>query len=192
LEFDPDIPVIGMISRLDEQKGIPLLIEAANELLKMDLQIVLLGEGDPRLRDKLKKLSAKHPDKFKVKFAFNDQLAHLIEAGSDIYLLPSKFEPCGLNLAYSLTYGSVPVIHATGGLMDVAERYDPKTKKGNAFVFENHKADDFVTTIKEAVNIYTEDRNQWQRIALNGMEGDYSWDKSVPEYDEIYRNLLKD
>jgi starch synthase len=192
LEFDPDIPVIGMISRLDDQKGIPLLIDAAKHLMDMDLQIVLLGEGDPKLRDKLKKLSAKHPDKFKIKFAFNDQLAHLIEAGSDMYLLPSKFEPCGLNLSYSLAYGSVPIVHATGGLMDVAERYNPETKKGNAFVFDNHKADDFVSTVREAVNIYSEDRKQWQQIALNGMEGDYSWDRSVTEYDEIYRNLLKD
>ncbi|MFP4526986.1 MAG: glycogen synthase [Candidatus Kapaibacterium sp.] len=192
LEFDPDFPVLGVVSRIDEQKGIPLLLEAAKEFLKLDVQLVMLGDGEPKLREKLKKLSAKYPDKFKIKFGFNDQLAHQIEAGTDMYLLPSEFEPCGLNLPYSLNYGSVPIVHATGGLKDVAKNYDPKTKKGNAFVFKNYDAKDFVAAIKNALNIYTEDRNQWEQIAKNGMDGDYSWEKSAEKYDEIYFNLLKD
>lgn len=190
-EFKPRTPLIGMITRLDSQKGVSLFIEAADELFKEDLQVIILGKGDAKLKNKLSKISKKYPEKLKLKFGIDEPRAHLIEAGSDMFLLPSQYEPCGLNLMYSLVYGSVPIVRATGGMKDIAEDYDEKTKTGNSFVFKDYKANDLVKAVKRALKIYN-DQETWEQLAKNGMEGDYSWDDSAKEYDEIYRSLLKE
>lgn len=190
-EYKENIPLIAMITRLDNQKGLSLLSEAAEKLFSLDIQMVLLGEGNPDLRREIGILAKKYFHKFKVKFAFDEHLAHQIEAGSDMFLMPSLTEPCGLNAIYSLAYGSVPIVRATGGLKDIVNDYDNKTKNGNGFVFNDYKADSMVEAIQKAISVYKE-KEEWEKLALKGMNEDYSWAKSVKEYQNIYSSLFKD
>ena len=191
LDFKLGVPLLAMIPRIGYQKGTSLIIDSADELFKMDLQFVLLGQGDEDLKAQLVKVAEKYPDKFKYIFDFDDELSHQIEAGADIFLMPSQYEPCGLNLMYSLVYGTVPLVRATGGLKDVATQYDKKTKTGNAFVFKNYDKSEFVKKVAEALDMYQES-DHWEQIIENGMAGDYSWKQSASKYLEIYRSILKD
>ncbi len=190
LEFHPKTPVIGMITRLDEQKGIPLLLEAADKILKENVQLVVLGKGDSKYRNKFQRLMKKYPEKLKVKFGIDNQLAHMIQAGADIFLMPSLSEPCGLNLMYSLIYGTVPVIRLTGGMKDVAEPYDPDKGEGNTITFENYDAKELLKSVKSALKLF-EDEEKWMTIINNGRFEDFSWDESSKEYEEIYKTLNK-
>lgn len=190
LEFRPNVPLLAMIPRIGYQKGVPLLIDIAEELLQEDIQFVLLGQGDAKLKEALKVIADKYPDKFKLKFEFDDDLSHLIEAGSDIFLMPSEYEPCGLNLMYSMNYGSVPIVRATGGLKEVAEQYNVKTKEGNAFVFDKYDAGSFISKVKEALILF-KDKDEWLNIVSNGLAEDFSWSESAHKYVEIYKKLLK-
>lgn len=191
LEYKPSVPLIGMISRLDYQKGVSLLIEAAEKILKENIQLVILGEGDPELHSELNKLSKRYPKKFKIKYEYNEQLAHLIEAGSDMFLITSVYEPCGLNLMYSLNYGAVPIVHYTGGLKDVAVQFDAKTKTGNSFVYTKHNQEELLNSLREAIKAF-HDKELWHDIIENGRREDFHWLKPAKQYDEIYRNLMKD
>ncbi len=191
LEYKPSVPLLAMIPRIGYQKGTSLIIDSADELFKNDIQFVLLGQGDEDLKAQLVKVAEKYPDKFKLKFAFDDELSHQIEAGADLFLMPSQYEPCGLNLMYSLVYGTVPLVRATGGLKDVASQYNTQTKKGNAFVFKNYDTKDFVKKVEEAVEMF-QDKTHWAQIIENGMAGEYSWKNSASKYLDIYRNILKD
>lgn len=189
LRYRPGTPVIGIISRLVEQKGLGLFIEAAGELLADDVQIVVLGEGDAEIEQALIALAKQYPDKLGVQIKFDDPLAHLIEGGADMYLMPSLFEPCGLNQMYSFAYGTVPIVRATGGLADTVHEFDEKTGKGNGFTFKKYEAADMLKAVRRALTLY---RNSevWTTIALNGMREDHSWTKSARKYEAIYRNLL--
>ncbi len=191
LNYSEQIPVIGMISRLDEQKGIPLLLSALDKLLQEDIQMVILGDGTLEMKNKLKDFANKYPKKLKIKFAHDEILAHLIEAGSDMYLMPSESEPCGLNAMYSLAYGSVPIVRATGGLNEIVKEFKQETKKGNGFTFANYKNTEMINVVKKAISLFSK-KDIWEILVQNGMSGDYSWTKSVKKYDEIYRNILKD
>ncbi len=189
LNYRPGTPVIGMISRLVEQKGFGLFLEAATELFAEDVQIVVLGEGDADIEKALLALAEKYPDKLGVQIKFDDPLAHLVEGGADMYLMPSLFEPCGLNQMYSFAYGTVPIARATGGLADTVHEFDEKTGKGNGFTFKKYEAADMMEAVRRALALY---RNSevWTTIALNGMREDHSWAKSARKYEVIYRNLL--
>lgn len=189
LSFHPHTPVIGMISRLVEQKGFGLLQKAVEKLLTENLQLLVLGEGDKDIEDWLKKLAQKHPDKLSVKIGFDEPLSHLMEAGIDMFLMPSLFEPCGLNQLYSFAYGTVPIVRATGGLIDTVEEFNPSTQKGNGFVFTHFEADDMIAAIQRALAAYQQ-QDVWQRIMCNGMMEDHSWLNSSKQYEEIYRKLL--
>jgi starch synthase len=191
LIYSEDTPVIGMVSRLDELKGIPLLISAIDKLLQENIQMVILGDGIPEIKNKLKDISTKYPKKLKIKFGYDEILAHLIEAGSDMYLMPSELEPCGLNAMYSLAYGSVPIVRATGGLNEIVKEFKPESKKGNGFTFTNYKSTDLINAVKKALTLF-KNKNIWDILVQNGMNGDYSWSKSVKKYDEIYRDIIKD
>lgn len=188
LEFRPNVPIIAMIPRIGYQKGVPLLIDIADELLQLDIQFILLGQGKAELKEKLKAIADKYPEKFKVRFEFDDELSHQIEAGSDIFLLPSEYEPCGLNLMYSMNYGSVPLVRATGGLKEVAVQYNIETKKGNAFVFDKYNAKDFLNKIIEAIELF-KDKDEWEIIMQNGLNMDFTWKESAAKYVEIYKNI---
>ncbi len=184
-------PLIGMITKIDEQKGIPLFIESADKIFKEDLQLVLLGEGDNQLKKELAILGQKYSDKLKFIPSFDDELAHKIEAGSDMFLMPSLYEPCGLNLLYSLKYGAVPIAHFTGGIKDTAVKFNSKTKKGNSFVFKDYSTNGLIDTIKKALATY-KDSKLWEQVMKNGIGQDFSWLKTAGQYAEIYKQIFKD
>jgi starch synthase len=190
-ELDPQKPLLAMIPRIGFQKGIPLLLEIADELFKHDIHFAILGQGKNELKEKLNELAEKYPDKLKIKYAFDNQLSHLIEAGADMFLMPSQFEPCGLNLMYSLAYGTVPIVRLTGGMKDIATQFNEKTQKGNSFTFNKYLGSEFLDAIKQALKTY-ENKEIWSKIIENGMNQDYSWKETVSEYDEIYRFLIKE
>lgn len=135
------------------------------------------------------KMSSKYNKKFACYLGFNDELAHIIEAGADIFLMPSKYEPCGLNQMYSLMYGTVPLVRETGGLADTVIRYNEKTGEGNGFVFKKYDANDMIKELQRALNIYN-DKKTWVKIIRNGMKADFSWGTSARKYIELYKTIL--
>lgn len=185
-----DIPVIGVISRLADQKGFDLLSQIADQLMSLDLQMVILGTGDEKYHVLFKEISAKYPNKISVNLRFDDALAHLIEAGSDMFLMPSRYEPCGLNQLYSLKYGTVPIVRKTGGLADTIEDYNPKTGQGTGFVFKDYDAQKLLEAIKRALKVYA-DKKLWVKLMQNGMKKDFSWKASAQKYTDIYLKALR-
>lgn len=184
LPVRPRVPLAGVIGRLAEQKGIGLLLRSADALVAEGLQVVLLGSGDQHLQDEVLGLSARHPGKFSVHVAFDTDLAHRIEAGCDLLLMPSLYEPCGLNQIYSLRYGTVPVVRATGGLADTVE--DGRT----GFVFREYSVEAFVGAVRRALAVYGDDR-RWRAMMRAGMSRDFSWGASARRYRELYESLLR-
>jgi starch synthase len=190
LKFDPEIPLVGIISRLVDQKGFDLISEAFDKLMKLNIQLVLLGEGDPKYHERFKKLAKKYSKRLSVTLKFDNALAHLIEAGSDIFLMPSKFEPCGLNQIFSLRYGTVPVVRETGGLKDTISNYNAKAGKGNGFTFKKYNSKEMLEAMKAAVDVF-KDKKTWSKIQKNGMRADFSWDASAKKYLKLYEKALK-
>lgn len=189
LEFREDIPLIGSISRLADQKGFDLIGQAIDEMMQMDLQYILLGTGDPKYHRLFEQIKRKYPDRIAVNLRFDNRLAHLIEAGCDMFLMPSRYEPCGLNQLYSLKYGTIPVVRATGGLADTITEYDPKRGIGNGFVFHDYSADQLLGAIKRALTTFA-DKKAWARLVKNAMKGDYSWEVSAQKYVKLYQKLI--
>lgn len=191
LKVDKNIPVIAIISRLVPIKGMDLIMHAMEEILStLDVQIVVLGTGDKEYEDGFKYFAHKYSDKLSANIRFNNELAHKIYAGSDIFLMPSQLEPCGLSQLISFRYGTIPIVRETGGLRDTVTYYDKKTNTGNGFTFKTFNAHDMLFTIKNAIELY-QDKKLWKKIIKNAMSGDYSWDKSASEYIEIYKELVK-
>lgn len=182
-------PALGMISRLADQKGFDLLAEIAGDLLKKELVLVILGTGDLAYEKLLKELEAKYPDRLKAFITFDERLAHLIEAGCDLFLMPSRYEPCGLNQLYSLRYGTVPVVRATGGLADTINDFGVDGK-GTGFSFKDYKSGEFLKAIESALTVYR-DKAQWEILQKNGMSQDFSWERSAEKYVELYRLTLQ-
>jgi starch synthase len=149
-----------------------------------------LGTGDEKYHRFFTAIAAKYSKKISVNLLFDNRLAHLIEAGSDMFLMPSRYEPCGLNQLYSLKYGTVPVVRKTGGLADTIENYDPKTGRGTGFVFKNYDASELLDAIKLALELY-EDKPSWIGLMKNGMEKDFSWNASAKRYVELYRKAIQ-
>lgn len=191
-EYSPKTPIISMITRIDKQKGVDLFIKAADKILKKDVQFIFLGEGDADMKESLKILADKYPDKLKLDFAFDDQLAHMIEAGSDMFLMPSKYEPCGLNLMYSIAYGTIPIVHYTGGLCETAVDFDPETEEGNAIVYKDHTVKALVDAVDKGLDLFQK-KMVWEEFTINNLEtARFSWDKTVDQYDKIYSLLVKE
>jgi starch synthase len=188
-EYKEDTPIIGIISRFDMQKGFDLIDEVGDKMMKLGIQLVVLGSGDKKYQDMFSTLASKYPDKIGTYFGFSDELAHLIEAGSDMFLMPSKYEPCGLNQMYSMRYGTIPVVRLTGGLADTVRPYSAKTGKGNGFGFEKFSGTDLYKTVKEAVEIY-QNRKVWHRLMQSGMSENFSWENSAQKYIAIYKKLV--
>jgi starch synthase len=178
-------PVVGMISRMVGQKGFDLIGEIADELPRLDAKFVVLGTGDVRYQDMWKELAARHPRRIAVRIAFEEPLAHLIEGGADIFLMPSRFEPCGLNQMYSLRYGTVPVVRAVGGLADTVEDYVPGNPESTGFVFHDYTGAALLTALRRALTVF-HDRPAWLALQRAGMRRDNSWDHSAREYVRIY------
>lgn len=181
-------PVIGIISRLDDQKGFDILAEAIEEIAILDLRLVLLGTGHEKYHKLFTEIKEKYPEHFGIKIAFNNQLAHKIEAGSDMFLMASRYEPCGLNQIYSLKYGTVPIVRGTGGLDDTIEDFNPETEIGNGFKFYDYSAEALLKTIHRAIKTFR-DAKKWNRLMLNGMKQDFSWHKSAEKYIQMYNGV---
>lgn len=191
LPYQADRPLVGAISRLVDQKGFELVLEILDEVMKMDVQFVLLGTGDKQLEKKFEIAQKKYADRMGVVLGLDDELAHLIEAGSDMFLMPSKYEPCGLNQMYSMRYGTVPIVRATGGLDDTVEDY-ANNGKGTGFKFEKYDAKEFLKTLQRAVKTYQQQPEDWKRLMRNGMMKDFSWEHSAKKYVNLYKDLLRD
>ena len=191
VDIDPKkIPLLAVISRLADQKGFDLLAEVMDDMMTLDIGFVLLGTGDQRYHEIFQNFAQRYPAKMGVHIAFDDALAHKIEAGCDIFLMPSKYEPCGLNQMYSLRYGTVPIVRATGGLDDTVEPYDPRTGTGNGFKFYRYSSDELYGKIQEAIELY-KNKKEWARVMQNAMRADFSWARSAQRYIEIYHDALK-
>jgi starch synthase len=185
----PHTPLFSMIARLTEQKGVDLLAAALPDLLGMHLRLVILGTGEPRYHALLSSQTQAHPDRLRIRLEFNDDLAHQIEAGSDGFLMPSRYEPCGLNQIYSLRYGTIPIVRATGGLRDTVVPFNTATGTGTGFVFHAATAEALLAAVQEALAVYT-DQSAWHRLLQNAMAQDFSWDQSAARYLDLYRRAL--
>jgi starch synthase len=180
-----------MVSRLVPQKGLDLIVEVADELLALDLAFVVLGTGRAEYQDLWRELSARHPDRVGAYIGFDEERAHLIEGGADLFLMPSRYEPCGLNQMYSLRYGTVPIVRATGGLADSVEPYNGTTGKGNGFAFRDYSGAALLASLQEALTLF-KDRDAWRRLQIAGMSQDNSWNVSAREYVKVYRKACND
>jgi starch synthase len=179
-------PVIGIVSRFAGQKGFDLIEEVAADLLADDLVVTALGAGEPKYEKLFRELAKAYPAKFSVRVAYDNTLAHKVEAGADIFLMPSRYEPCGLNQIYSLKYGTVPVVRATGGLDDTIEAFDPATGRGTGFKFQAYEGPALLGAIQQALSIFRSEPAAWRRIQINGMSKDFSWQVSAIEYSKLY------
>jgi starch synthase len=189
-EYKEDVPIIGMISRLYDSKGFDLIQKVFKDLMKLDIRLILLGTGEKKYHQFFENAAGKHSDKFTCYLGFDDQLAHLIEAGSDMFLMPSLYEPCGLNQMYSLVYGTVPIVRETGGLADTVSPYSAKNTNGNGFVFKKYDAKIMLAEVKKAVKLYNTDQKTWTKIMKNGMKSNFTWLNSSKKYVDLYKKVI--
>lgn len=185
---NPDLPVIGIVSRFAEQKGFDLIAGIAEDLPNLPLTMTVLGSGERRYEDLFRGLSSRFPEKFALKTGYDNAMAHKIEAGADMFLMPSQYEPCGLNQIYSLRYGTVPIVRATGGLDDTIEQWDPASGRGTGFKFTGYSSAELLEALKAALAAFN-DKPAWKKIMMNGMVKDYSWGASAREYVKLYEGL---
>jgi starch synthase len=188
LPLDPDLPIIGCISRLTSQKGLDLFTGAAEQLLLLPCQWVFLGTGDSQIERALADLAEQHPDKLVKRTAMDEQLAHRIQAGADILMMPSLYEPCGLNQLYALRYGTIPLVRAVGGLDDTID--DVAEGEGNGFKFAGTKPADLLATVRRALE-YFDNRVKWRRLQEYAMSQDFSWDLPARQYETVYRGAAQ-
>jgi starch synthase len=184
-DVEETTPVIGIVSRFVPQKGFDIVAQIAEELAARDVAVVALGTGEPFYETFFRGLAFRHPANIAVQNRYDDALAHKIEAGADMFLMPSRYEPCGLNQIYSLKYGTVPVVRATGGLDDTIAEWDPKTGAGTGFKFEGYEPLDLLTTIDRALEAF-QNKESWTRLMRNGMAQEYGWERPAREYAAVY------
>lgn len=184
-----DRPLLGVVSRLTDQKGFDILTPVMDEILAEDYQLVLLGTGEEKYQEAFTRLAARFPKKIGIKLAFSNELAHKIEAGADMFLMPSHYEPCGLNQMYSLKYGTVPLVRATGGLDDTIVDYPASPSNGNGFKFAEYSSAALLDKLRQARQYY-QNKTEWNRIIRNGMACDFSWDASAKKYEDLYQKAV--
>ncbi len=184
-----NVPLIAIVSRLVEPKGMDLVVRMMDEILQHeDIQLVVLGTGEKRYEDWFKGLAWRYPKKVSVNIYFSNELAQRIYAGADIFLMPSNYEPCGIGQLIALRYGTIPVVRQTGGLKDTVQQYNKYTQEGNGFVFENYNAHEMMYALKRALSFYG-NYEIWHKIQLNAVQADYSWKRSAKEYEALYERL---
>ena len=188
LPVKPDAPMIGLITRLVSHKGIDLIMRVADEILQDDVQIVLLGTGDARYEDYFRELAKAYPDKVSANITFNRVMAKKIYASADMFLMPSKTEPCGLAQMIACRYGTVPIVRETGGLYDSIKAFNPETGEGNGITFATFNAHDMLDAVRRAISCYR-DPKVWKKIRANAMASDFSWDRSAKDYLALYNSL---
>ncbi len=192
LKQDPNVPMLGMVSRLARQKGLDLVAHVLSDMLELNMQIVVLGTGEPEFEEMFKHFADKYPEKVSANIRFENELAHKIYAASDLFLMPSLFEPCGLGQLIAMRYGSLPIVRETGGLKDTVQAYNEQTDEGNGFSFANYNAHELLFTVERAVNLYETDKEgAFKRMVGRAMRADFSWGASAQKYKELYQNLLK-
>ena len=194
LAVNPSVPMLGMVSRLVEQKGLDIILECLPSLISENIQIVILGTGSLHYEMQLSDLAQQHPDNIVVKIGYNESLAHKIEAASDMYLMPSSFEPCGLNQLYSLRYGTLPIVNKVGGLADTIihpSNVAIKNKSANGFILESYSASALLQSIQLALKFYN-DKDSWRQLQLNAMNCDHSWSTSATHYIELYKKVISE
>jgi starch synthase len=184
-------PLIAMVSRLVAQKGLDWVHQASEELMSLDATWVIVGTGEKQYEQMWQTLRDRHPSRVGVFFGFDERRAHLAEAGADLFLMPSRFEPCGLNQMYSLRYGTVPIVHAVGGLDDTIRTYRPNARHANGFKFSGGSAASLVMTVRQALRLY-HNPPQWARLMACGMADDHSWDQAAREYVKVYKRARRD
>ena len=189
LRTDTDAPILAMVTRLAGHKGIDLLCYIFQRLMEREVQLVVVGTGERQYEYALSAFARQYPGKVAVRLCFDQKLASRIYAGADVYLMPSKSEPCGLSQLIAMRYGTVPVVAATGGLRDTVAPYNPETKEGRGFTFQSYNADDFLGAIDRAVGLYYGDREEWNALAKRDMELDLSWQVPANEYMQLYTEL---
>lgn len=189
LEIRPDVPVLAMVTRLAGHKGIDLLCYILDRLMERDVQFVLVGSGEARFEDALRSAVKRYPGRIAAILRYDGQLANRIYAGADLYLMPSQAEPCGLSQLIAMHYGTVPVVHATGGLRDTVLPYDPATGDGRGFTFQSYNGDDFLAAIDRALALFTGDRAAWDKLAQQDMREDFSWRVPAKAYRALFASL---
>ena len=190
LEIVPNKPLIGMIGRLSNQKGLDLVDHIISDLMAEDVQLVVLGMGEPKYVNLFSWAEQRYPGRVSARFQLDLELAHRIYAGVDMFLMPSQFEPCGLAQMMALRYGTIPIVRETGGLRDTVLSYNEFNNAGNGFSFFNYNAHDMLFTIRRAVNYYRNNKPVWELLMKRGMEGDYSWGHSAKVYLDLYESIL--
>lgn len=191
LDASPDTPVIGVISRLASQKGFDIMGPCLDPILKQEVPMVVPGTGEARYHDLFNWIAAIYPDKIAVKLTFDNRLAHLIEAGSDLFLMPFHYEPCGLNQLYSLRYGTLPVVRETGGLADTVKDYDGKRDEGTGFVFRDYTSEALLSAVTRALDVYHNQPTIWQAMMRRAMQEDFSWDIAAKAYVGLYEKTIR-
>jgi starch synthase len=195
MDVQPRTPLLGIVSRLAQQKGFDLIEKVIPDLLRRGVQLAVLGDGDKVYRDMLLKLRDDFPRQVGVHLGYSDPLAHQIEAGADIFLMPSQYEPCGLNQLYSLKYGTVPVVHATGGLADTvvdATSENLALARATGFAFKPYSVAALAEAMERCLKMYNDDQAQWRAMQQTGMKQDWSWQRSASEYERLYRHALSE
>lgn len=185
-----DTPVVGMVSRLATQKGLDLLAQIFEQLLQENMFLVILGTGEPYYENLLRSWQERFPHKVAVAITYDEMLAHKVEAGSDMILMPSRYEPCGLNQIYGMKYGTVPVVRATGGLDDTVQEWSAEQETGTGFRFDDYKPEDFLGALRRAWAVFA-DKQQWRKVMRNGMARDYSWSNPAREYVQLYEEIVR-
>ena len=186
-----DVPLIGLVSRLVEHKGLEIMCGAIDEVMSLDVQFVIVGTGDEKYEDILRKTAERYPDKMSLNLCFSQTMASQIYAGSDMYLMPSKSEPCGLSQLLAMNYGSVPIVHETGGLKDTVIPFNYASGEGFGFTFQSFKEQDMLDALNRALNVYHNQKDAWKKAVYNGMIADFSWNKPAKKYMELYESLIK-
>ncbi|MBM7573370.1 glycogen synthase GlgA [Aquibacillus albus] len=182
------VPMVAMITRLVEQKGLDLVVRVLDELLQDDIQVVILGTGEPKYEQLLSEIASRYSEKFSLQLKFDEAMSRQIYAGADLFLMPSLFEPCGLSQLISFRYQTVPIVRETGGLKDTVQPFNEYTGEGNGFSFMNYNAHDMLHTIRRAISFY-QDPQQWEKIVRNGTVHDFSWKQSAKKYRTLYHQL---
>ena len=189
LPVRPDVPLLAMISRLADQKGFDLISQISQPLLAQGVQLVVLGIGDQHYHEMFQNLAVRYPEQVAIFLTFNTELAQSIYAGSDMFLMPSRFEPCGLGQLIAMRYGSVPIVRSVGGLADTVQEYDPRTGQGNGFTFDNYDPWELFAAIVRALELFRF-KDIWRTLQQRGMEADHSWHASAMRYVDVYRNAI--
>jgi starch synthase len=188
LEAPADLPVAGMVTRLAGQKGLDIVCEALDSLFGLGLTFVILGTGDAKIQDFLLAAQKRHPARLGLKIAFDERIAHTIYAGSDLFLIPSRYEPCGLTQMYALKYGTIPVVRATGGLDDSIQEYDPLAGRGNGFKFVEAAPEALLSAAARSVEAFRRPQ-AWPALVGNAMAADFSWERSAAAYLDLYKKI---